>query len=177
MNFMCYVCLGKSLSLGRDLVIWRSYMYWKSSTGIYSWLGVRIRLKHNEKSVETSALVNSGFETDAPDIVIPVEVAKRLNLWPPKEVSFAIVDTGGEISTPYYESIVELELILPDKKTKKEIVNVIINPHIHEVLLSDYVSSILGIILLNIKKGLWRLSDDPIDTIRKSTELEEWWNS
>ena len=91
-----------------------------------------------------------------------------------KEVSFAIIDTGGEISTPYYESIVELELILPDKKTKKEIVKVIINPHIHEVLLSDYVSSILGIILLNIKKGLWRLSDDPIDTIRKSTELEEW---
>jgi len=92
-----------------------------------------------------------------------------------KEVSFAIIDTGGgEISTPYYESIVELELILPDKKTKKEIVKVIINPHIHEVLLSDYVSSILGIILLDIKKGLWRLSDDPIDTIRKSTELEEW---
>ena len=46
---------------------------------------MRIRLKHSEKSVETSALVSSGFESDAPDTVIPVEVAKRLNLWPLKK--------------------------------------------------------------------------------------------
>ena len=65
---------------------------------------VRVKLKRDNKVVETSALVNSGFETDAPDIVVPVEVAKRLNLWPPKEISFTVLDTGsGEVSTPYYE--------------------------------------------------------------------------
>jgi hypothetical protein len=43
---------------------------------------VRIRLS-TDKAVETSALVNSGFESDDPDVVIPVELARRLNLWPP----------------------------------------------------------------------------------------------
>lgn len=43
---------------------------------------VRIRIRHNNNIVETSALVNSGFENDAPDIVIPIEVTKRLGLWP-----------------------------------------------------------------------------------------------
>ncbi len=41
---------------------------------------VKVRLKSEDRVVETVALLNSGFETDAPDIVIPVELAKRLNL-------------------------------------------------------------------------------------------------
>jgi len=40
----------------------------------------RVRIKHNNNVVETSALVNSDFESDAPDIIIPIEVAKRLGL-------------------------------------------------------------------------------------------------
>ena len=136
---------------------------------------VRIRLKRGNKIIETSALVNSGFETDAPDIVIPVELAKRLDLWPPREISLTILDTGGgEVSTPYYESAVELELILTDRESKKCIVNVIINPHIHEVLLSDYIASMLGLILLDLKRGLWRLTDDPTDKVRKTAKPEEW---
>jgi len=46
---------------------------------------VRVRLIKGDKAVQTSALVNSDFETDAPDIVIPVELAKRLSLWPPRK--------------------------------------------------------------------------------------------
>ena len=136
---------------------------------------VKVRLKRGEKVIETSALVNSGFETDAPDIVVPVEVAKRLNLWPPKEISFTVLDTGGgEVSTPYYESAIELELVLSDRESRKHLVNVIVNPHVHEVLLSDYVASMLGIILLDLKRGLWRLNDDPPNKIRETAEPEEW---
>jgi len=80
---------------------------------------------------------------------------------------------GGEVSLPYFISAVELELILGDREPKKTMVNVLINPYIHEVLISDYVSSILGIILLDFKRGLWRVSDDPINKIRESVEIEE----
>ena len=136
---------------------------------------VKVKLKHGNKVIETSALVNSGFETDAPDIVIPVELAKRLNLWPPQDFSLTILDTGGgEVSTPYYESAVELELMLNDRESKRIIVNVVVNPYVHEVLLSDYVSSMLGIILLDLKRGLWRLTDDPPDKVRETAKLEEW---
>jgi len=82
---------------------------------------VRVKLKRDNKVVETSALVNSGFETDALDIVVPVEVAKRLNLWPPKEISFTVPGTGGEVGIPYYELANELELILSDRESRKHL--------------------------------------------------------
>jgi len=45
--------------------------------------------------------------------------------------------------------------------------NVIVNPHVHEVLLSDYVAGMLVIILLDLKRGLWRLNDGPPNKIRR----------
>jgi len=136
---------------------------------------VRVKLRRDSRVIETSALVNSGFETDAPDIVVPVELAKRLGLWPPRETSFTVLDTGGgEVSTPYFESAVELELTLTDREPRRIIVNVIVNPHVHEVLLSDYVASMLGIILLDLKRGFWRLVDDPYGKVRETAKLEEW---
>jgi hypothetical protein len=47
-------------------------------------------------------------------------------------------------------------------------VNVIVDPHIDEVAMSDYVASELGVILMDFKKGLWRLADDPLQTLRRS---------
>ncbi len=44
---------------------------------------VKLRIKSRLEAgveVETIALVNSGFEADAPEIVIPMGLAERLNL-------------------------------------------------------------------------------------------------
>ena len=135
---------------------------------------VKVKLKRDDMSIETSALINSGFETDAPDIVLPVELARKLGLWPPQVTNFAMLDTGGgEVATPYYEAALRLELLMPDRPSKEIIVNVVVNPHVHEVLISDYVASILGIVILDLKRGLWRLQDEQ-DKIRPSEEREEW---
>ncbi len=48
------------------------------------------------------------------------------------------------------------------------------NPHVDEVIMSDYVASELRIVLFNIKKGLWRLTDDALDRVRHSVEKEIW---
>lgn len=136
---------------------------------------IKVRLKRDGLKVETSALLNSGFETDSPDIVIPVELAKRLGLWPPEKSVSTLLDTGGgEVVLPFYESALELELILEDRENKILLVNVIVNPHISEVLISDYVASFLGIVLLDFKRGLWRLIDDTPNKTRKSYSPEEW---
>ena len=58
---------------------------------------------------------------------------------------------GGEIEAFYPEEAAELELV--EKPEKKIQVNVLIDPHIREVLLSDYASGMLGIIILDIRKG------------------------
>ncbi len=131
---------------------------------------VLIKLVKDDKEVKTKALLNSGFEANTPDIAIPINIAKQLDLWPPREdAKPAIIETGGgETSAIYYEEVVKLYLILGDREPKVVDVNVIVNPHIREVLISDYVASQLGVILLDFKKGYWRLSDDPPNKIRSS---------
>ena len=130
---------------------------------------VKIRLIRNNYSIDTIALVNSGFETNDPDIVIPINIAKRIGLWPPKDSNTTLLDTGGgEISNPYYINCADLLLMLEDREPIKIRVNIIVNPHVDEVVISDYVASKLGIILLDFKKGDWRLRDDPQNLVRKS---------
>jgi hypothetical protein len=43
---------------------------------------LRIRAKNGEKT-RTSALVNSGFETEKPQLLIPLRLAREIGLWPP----------------------------------------------------------------------------------------------
>jgi len=121
--------------------------------------------------VDVVALLNSGFETDAPDIAVPVEVAEELGLWPPQSSLTAVLETGGgDVVSPYYVACADLELILGDREPKRVRVNIIVNPHIDEVAISDYIASELGVILLDFKKGMWRLKDDPIDKVRMSVQ-------
>ena len=56
---------------------------------------VKIRIIVGEKSVITSALVNSGFESEEPDLCIPLGLAKLFNFWPPKELYSEEVATAG----------------------------------------------------------------------------------
>ncbi len=38
---------------------------------------VKIKIKTSKKSIETSALVNTGFEAEHPEILIPTKLAER----------------------------------------------------------------------------------------------------
>jgi hypothetical protein len=85
----------------------------------------------------------------------------------PRTSKTAALDTGGgEVVNPYYISCADLHLILGEPKTIR--VNIIVNPHVDEIVISDYVAGALGIMLLDFKRGFWRLSDDPQDVIRRS---------
>jgi len=133
---------------------------------------VKVRIRVGQLVEETSALVNSGFESDAADIVIPIDLAKKLGLWPPKGSDTALLDTGGgEVSSPYYRECADLILLLDDREPKEVRVNIIVNPYVDEVALSDYVASELGIILLDLKRGEWRLKDDPPDKVRRGVDI------
>ena len=130
---------------------------------------VKVRLRVGGRVFEGVAILNSGFETDGPDVAIPVHAARELGLWPPTTRALAALETGGgDVLLPYYESCGTLELVLPDREPKVVRVNVIVNPHIDEIAISDYVASELGVILIDFKKGLWKLADDPPQTLRHS---------
>jgi hypothetical protein len=43
---------------------------------------VKVRVKYGGASLDLAALVNTGYETDVPELLVPVGVAERLGLWP-----------------------------------------------------------------------------------------------
>ncbi|NHW44191.1 MAG: hypothetical protein HA491_00355, partial [Candidatus Verstraetearchaeota archaeon] len=52
-----------------------------------SGLAVRLKLRIRTtegRAVEAIALLNSGFEAPTPQLIVPIDVAKELGLWPPE---------------------------------------------------------------------------------------------
>ena len=49
---------------------------------------LRIRCLRRSKEVVTSALVNSGFEAETPQLLIPRRLAIESGLWPPPEDAY-----------------------------------------------------------------------------------------
>ena len=64
---------------------------------------VKIRLKalkgKKGKMVDTIALLNAGFESEEPEIVIPIRVAERLGLWPklPEDTEIESYEVAGVV--------------------------------------------------------------------------------
>ena len=50
----------------------------------------------------------------------------------------------------------------------------VVNPHVDEVLLSDYATDELGIVAISFRRGLWRHVSDPPSVVRESEEPEYW---
>lgn len=136
---------------------------------------VKILVKSNEKEVVTSALLNSGFESLEPDIAIPIRLAEVLRLWPPKEFEVEDVETaGGQVTSYLMRNVVKIKLITQEHELPEIACNILINPHIDEVLISDYVIDLLEVEVVSFSKGLWKLKNDPPNKIRKSEQRQVW---
>ncbi len=44
---------------------------------------VRVRIVKGDRTVETVALANSGYEAETPQLLVPIKLAEELGLWPP----------------------------------------------------------------------------------------------
>jgi len=44
---------------------------------------VRLRIRRGKREIESSALVNTGFEAEDPEILLPAKLAEELGLYPP----------------------------------------------------------------------------------------------
>lgn len=129
---------------------------------------IGIRIICGDKHIETLALVNSGFESGQPDLAVSIDVAKKLGLWPPKEFKLETFSTaGGEASVYRIEDpSCHVELIDDEEILSRSRCDILIDPYLDEVLISDYLSDELGIIVLSFRRGLWRHYKDPSDKIR-----------
>jgi len=131
---------------------------------------VKLRLSKNSKSIDVVALVNTGYEADTPQLIIPISIARRLNLWPPPaNAREAIFDTaGGPLRVWIIPQLVKAKIITPNAESKEVTIDVVISPLADEPLISDLLADELGIAIESPGKGLWRFRWEPPSKVRES---------
>jgi len=137
---------------------------------------LRLRSKTSQETIETSALVNSGFEAESPQLLIPIPLARQLSLYPPPPKSSVIeVGTaGGPVRVFLVREALQAWVVTGDREVGPKLVDVMISPTEEEVLISDVLAEEFGIVLLAIGSGKWRFIDDPLDKVRYSEKPQYW---
>lgn len=139
-------------------------------------MAVRVKLKIVSKfdgEVVTSALVNSGFEAETPQLLVPKSLALKLNLWPPPpEAQLVEVGTaGGPVRNYLVPGALQVYVETGDREVGPINCDVMISLLEYEVLISDKLGGELGIVILDLR-GKWRFSDE--DKVRL-TEPPQYW--
>lgn len=143
-------------------------------------MAVRVKLKVKSRigksETTVSALVNSGFETSTPQLLIPVRLARELGFYPlPTESSIVEVGTaGGPVKLFLVRRALEVWVLTEDREVGPVEVDVLISTIEEEALINDKLIDRLGIVILAAGAGEWRFKDDPPDKVRSSEEPQYW---
>lgn len=134
---------------------------------------LRIKSLRTNKEIVTSALINSGFEAESPQLLIPRRVAVELELWPPPQdaILIEVGTAGGPVRNYLVPRSVEVYVETQDRRVGPVVADVMISYYEYEVLVSDRLGGELGIVILDLR-GKWRFSDE--DKIRE-TEASQYW--
>ncbi|RLG84456.1 MAG: hypothetical protein DRO39_07475 [Thermoprotei archaeon] len=136
---------------------------------------VRLRIKslYTGKEVVTRALVNSGFEAETPQLLVPRPLAATLGLWPPPpEAQLVEVGTaGGPVRNYLVPNAAEVTVETNDRRVGPVKCDIMISNLEQEVLISDKLGGELGIVILDLR-GKWRFFNE--DEVRE-TEPPQYW--
>lgn len=143
-------------------------------------MAVRVRLKikraSGAKTVETSALVNSGFEAVKPQLVIPLRVAEELGIWPTSDAKEEDYGTaGGRRRFFVVHDALKVCVTTEELESYEVISDAVISDIEEEVLISDKLGGKLAIAIEDLGEGLWRLKSDKRRKVRKS-EVPSLWS-
>lgn len=136
---------------------------------------VRLRIKSLRSGREalTSALVNSGFEAESPQLLVPRRLAAELGLWPPPDDAYLVEfgTAGGVVRNYLVPGAAEVTVEAGDRSVGPVKCDIVISGVEEEVLISDRLGGELGIVILDLR-GKWRFSDE--DRVRE-TEPPQYW--
>jgi hypothetical protein len=125
-----------------------------------SGLAVRLKLRIRTtegRAVEAIALLNSGFEAPTPQLIVPIDVAKELGLWPPEgAVEVELETVGGPVRAWFYPRRAFVKVVASDAESKEVLTDVIVAPTVNEPLISDMLADELEIAVEAFGRGLWR---------------------
>lgn len=140
---------------------------------------VRIRIKITPlkagSSLEVNSLLNTGYGSEEPEVLMPVKVAERLTFWPkfPEGMVIKIYETpGGMARMHHLADAIEIQAITEDKVSNPIRCSLVISELEREILLSDMAISKLGIVIEDPGQGLWRFKEEI--KVRSSAEPQYW---
>jgi predicted aspartyl protease len=139
-------------------------------------LGVRVKLRICGRSncIETAALVNSGFESDEPEIILPPSLATVLNLQPSSSLASYVTVGGSSIAAVRGAEPLRVKLLLDDEEGPEVQAVPSVIPGEEEVIMSDRLAHELGIVIIDPYEGLWCLRNELGRKVRRSVSPEFW---
>jgi hypothetical protein len=123
---------------------------------------VGVRVKYSGKSVDLIALVSTGYEAEVPEILIPLDVAGKLGLWPklPDNTLVETYKTASGLMKVYRVGGANISLLIDDVEVRSTETYVVISEYVDEALISDQLTSRLDIVIEDPAKGLWKLREN-----------------
>jgi predicted aspartyl protease len=120
---------------------------------------VKVRVRYQGASSDLVALVNTGYETDIPEILVPMSAAEKLGLLPrlPEGTIIETYKTASGLMRVYRVGGACVSLLIGGVETY-----IVISEYTDESLISDQLASEFGIVIEDPAKGLWRLKGESL---------------
>jgi len=104
-----------------------------------------------------------------PQLLISIDLALKLELWPPQNASEVTLETaGGPLRAWFYPRAAKIKIIAEDAEQKEALADIVVSPIAGEPLINDKLADELGIAVESFGKGLWRFTWEPKEKLRKS---------
>ncbi|MEM2962730.1 MAG: hypothetical protein QXY01_06940 [Candidatus Bathyarchaeia archaeon] len=118
------------------------------------------------------ALVNSGYEADTPQLLIPASLARELGLWPPPvgSVETFFNTAGGPLKVWIIPKAAGVRVLAEDSPSGEATIDLVVSPTVDEPLISDMLAGKLEIAVEDFAEGLWRFRWEPKEKVRESAK-------
>ena len=118
------------------------------------------------------AVANSGFEADAPEVLLPIRVAERLRLWPPPRGARAERFESPAATFPMLMVPRAVRVGLAGERPAGVVADAVISERETEVVLNDRLIEALRVELVAVARGLFRVGRR--GRLRRSDPPERW---
>lgn len=139
-------------------------------------MAVRVRLRIRASSgatVETTAVLNGGFEVPAPHLLLPFACASRLfDDLAGRGVRQEMEGAGGPVELLALPDTVEAQVITPDRQGPVARFHLLVSRVDAESLVSDAGIDALSLRIESFAPGRWRFADE---TRIRDTEAPQDW--
>lgn len=134
---------------------------------------LRLRIRVGERSREVVALLNSGYESLTPQLLIPVDLARELGMWPPEgAVEVTLSTAGGPLRAWYYPRKAYVKVLAGDAESRDVLTDIVVSPLADEPLINDMLAEELEIAVESFGRGLWRFRWEAREKLRPSEKRQ-----